>query len=207
MLLGPADVAALALQRRRLLSDRQLAAMGLDPAAAGLTPDWLPKEAAVALPAGSDPGWAISVVESRHYQTNVLLRDNDADAMAHGLEVRVPFLDQRLLDWMHRLPGAVRFPARRPPKALLRAAVGDLVDPPILARPKTGFTLPVGEWMAGPLRAVCEDRIAAVRDCGLLAPAGPAAVWQAFTVRPAGPAWSRALTLVALGDYLRRHAA
>jgi asparagine synthase (glutamine-hydrolysing) len=147
------------------------------------------------------------VIESRFYQTNVLLRDSDANGMAHGLEIRVPFLDQRLLDWAHRLPGPVRFPPGAPPKHLLRAAVADLVDRELLDRPKTGFTLPLARWMAGPLRPVCEDRLGVLKGSGLVRPAGADAVWRSFTARPAGPAWSRALTLVALGDYLKRHAA
>ena len=207
MLAGPGDVASLALQRRRLLADDQLAALGLEARSLGLTADWLPPEAAATLPDGDDVGWAVSVIESRFYQTNVLLRDSDANGMAHGLEIRVPFLDQRLLDWGHRLPGPVRFPKDRPPKTLLREAVPDLLDAELLGRPKTGFTLPLPRWMAGPLRPMCEDRLAVVKESGLVRPAGADAVWRSFTSRPDGPAWSRALTLVALGDYLKRHAA
>jgi asparagine synthase (glutamine-hydrolysing) len=205
MLNGPGDLMSLALQRRRLLSDTQMAALGLDAGELGLTADWLPKDAAVTLPPAAEPGWTVSVVESRLYQTNVLLRDTDANAMAHGLEVRVPFLDQRLLDWVHHLPDAVRFPPRRPAKALLRAAAADLLDPKLLRRPKTGFTLPLARWMAGPLRPLCQDRIGVVRDSGLLNPAGTDAVWDTFLADPDRGGWSRALTLVALGEYLKRH--
>ncbi len=207
LLAGPANAACLTLGRRRLMTDRQLAALGLDRAALGLTADWLPTEAADLLPpADADPGWAVSVTESRFYQTNVLLRDSDAAAMASALEMRVPFLDQRLLDWLHRLPGAVRFPSGRPPKWLLREAAADLLDPALLARPKTGFTLPIRRWMAGPLRGLCDAGLAALKQSELVAAAGVDAVWDGFSADPEGPGWSRALTLVALGDYLRRHA-
>ena len=54
---------------------------------------------------------------------------------------------------------------------------------------------------------MCEDRLEVVKGSGLVRSAGADAVWRSFTSRPDGPAWSRALTLVALGDYLKRHAA
>lgn len=201
---GPADVAALALRRRRVMTDRQLAALGVSPIEPGLATEYLP--AGDEPPSATDPGWVISVVESRYYQTNVLLRDSDANGMAHGLELRVPFLDQRLLDRIHRLPGVVRFPRSRPPKWLLREAAADVLHPDLLARPKTGFQLPLRRWMAGPLRPRCEAALAALNHSGLVRPVGVAAVWDGFLAAPEGQLWSRALTLVALGDYLARHA-
>jgi len=206
MLAGCGDVTTLALQRRRALNDRQLAALGLDRDALGLSPDWLPSESAVTLPRTSaDPGWAISVVESRFYQTNVLLRDSDTNGMAHGLEIRVPFLDQRLLNQMHRLPGSIRFPTNRPPKWLLREAAADVLHPNLLARPKSGFALPLRRWMTGPLRTVCEAGLATLKATGLVKGVGVDAVWNDFLREPESPAWSRALTLAATGDFLRRH--
>lgn len=202
---GPNRIAALTLRRRRVLSDRQMVALGLGTVAVGLTADWLPPEAAAGLPpAGVDPGWAVSVTESTVYQSNTLLRDADANSMAHGLELRVPFLDQRLLDALHRLPGAVRFPRNKPPKWLLREAVADLLPPPLATRPKTGFQLPTRRWMVGPLRPLCEAGLATLSDSGLVRPDGVRAVWAAFLADPEGQAWSRAFTLVVLGDYLQR---
>jgi asparagine synthase (glutamine-hydrolysing) len=207
MLGGAGEVATLALQRRRVLGDRQLAALGLDPARLGLSPNYLPPEAERGAPSpDGDPGWAISVIESRFYQTNVLLRDADADGMAHGLEIRVPFLDQRLLEWAHRLPGAARFPRGKPPKFLLREAVADLLHPDLLSRPKTGFTLPLRRWMVGPLRPLCEGGVDTLKASGLVRPAGADAVWRTFLADPESQNWSRALMLCVLGDYLRRHA-
>jgi asparagine synthase (glutamine-hydrolysing) len=207
MLGGTGGVATLALQRRRVLGDRQLAALGLEPDRLGLSPNFLPPEAERWLPPpDADPGWAIAVVESRFYQTNVLLRDGDANGMAHALEIRVPFLAQGLLEWLHRLPGSVRFPPGRPPKHLLRAAVADLLYPELLDRPKTGFMLPLRRWMAGPLRPLCEEGLAILKGSGLLRPGGVDAIWAEFLSHPESQAWSRALSLCVLGDYLRRHA-
>jgi asparagine synthase (glutamine-hydrolysing) len=203
---GPGDVATMALRRRRVLNDRQMAETGLTPDSCGLSNEWLPPEAMATLPLpDADAGGAISVVESLFYQTNVLLRDSDANGMANALELRVPFLDQRLLDFVHTIPGAVRFPADKPPKHLLREAVGDLLYADLLARPKTGFQLPLRRWMAGPLRPTCEAALRTVRDTGLVAPESVSRIWDQFQANPESGVWSRVLTLVALGDWVGRN--
>jgi asparagine synthase (glutamine-hydrolysing) len=204
MFRGPGGAASLTLQRRRVLSDRLLHALGLHAPALGLDADWLPPDGTP--PTDPDAGWTISATESHCYQGNMLLRDADANGMAHGLEIRVPFLDQRLVGFVNRLPGAVRFPRGKPAKWLLREAAADLLHPDLLTRPKTGFTLPLQRWMLGPLRSICEAGFDALRTSGLVAPAGVDAVWHTFLTesRTQPWAWTRPLTLAVLGDYLRR---
>ena len=202
MLGGRCDLASLALQRRRLLSERQLGTLGFSPEDLGLTPGVLPREAAAWLPPpDADPGWAISVIESRFYQTNVLLRDSDANGMAHSLEIRVPFLDHRLVTWMDGLPGSVRFPAGCPPKQLLRQSLQGLLFPDLLARPKTGFTLPLRRWMAGPLRTLCEQGLAALKQSTLVRPDEVDRTWTSFLAAPESQIWTRAGPGVAWGLY------
>lgn len=205
VLRGRGGLASLTLHRRRVLSDRQLRRLKLTAIDLGLTADWLPAFAHPP-PEHAELGWTVSAVESRYYQGHMLLRDADANGMAHGLEIRVPFLDRRLVEFVNRLPDAARFPRGRPAKWLLREAAADVLHADLLARPKTGFTLPLQRWMLGPLRPVCEEAVRAVRECGLLDPAGVTAVWDTF-LSEAGRqpwAWTRALAVVALGDYLRR---
>src|SRR5262249_54150280 len=140
----------------------------------------------------ADPVHAISKLESSFYQGNILLRDADANSMAHGLELRVPLLDQRLLDLAHALPGEVRLPRRAPGKHLLRQAFGDLLDPELLRQPKRGFTLPLRRWMLGSLRPLCEQALVRLKETGILRPEGVAAIWQDFLSEPESPLWSRA---------------
>ena len=68
-------------------------------------------------------------MESRLYMSNTLLRDTDANGMAHGLEIRVPFLDRRMLDYAYSLPGPMRMPKGASSKYLLRRTFGDLLRP------------------------------------------------------------------------------
>ena len=59
----------------------------------------------------ADPVWTISELESRFYQQNMLLRDSDVNGMAHSLEIRVPILDQRMVNLVNAIPGPVRLPS------------------------------------------------------------------------------------------------
>ena len=68
---------------------------------------------------GRDLYAQLSVLELTGYMKNVLLRDTDAVSMANSLEVRVPFLDQPLVEWVLRLPPELK---RGKGKALLLAA-------------------------------------------------------------------------------------
>ena len=73
---------------------------------------------------------------------NQLLRDTDWSSMAHGLEVRVPFVDTRLLD---RVGPAIA--SNAPPTKQDLAACAPLLHGAMNKRPKTGFNTPVREWI------------------------------------------------------------
>ena len=93
---------------------------------------------------------AVSRAEIRGYLVNTLLRDADAMSMAHSLEVRVPFVDHRVVEFALSLPGHLKLDGTGG-KAVLKRAVADLLPPDILHRPKSYFSMPLHEWAAGPL--------------------------------------------------------
>jgi len=74
----------------------------------------------------------------------------DRMSMAHGLEVRVPLLDHKLLEWEMNLPLNMRFRHGRG-KYLLRKVSARYLPDEILAPRKQGFTIPIGEWLRGDL--------------------------------------------------------
>ncbi len=85
----------------------------------------------------------VAALETSLYMRSQLLRDADWAGMAHGVEIRVPYVDPFFL-------------AALPPGAALaamdaKAAVADIPDPPLpaasRARRKTGFVTPVGRWL------------------------------------------------------------
>lgn len=94
------------------------------------------------------PEDTVSRLELTRYMRNQLLRDSDVMSMAHGLELRVPFLDRPLLDTVARIPAATRL---RPGKQLLLEAVPE-VPAWIAHQPKRGFLFPFEQWMGGDWR-------------------------------------------------------
>ena len=119
-----------------------------------------------------------SVAEMSGYTTHMLLKDTDQMSMASGLEVRVPFFDNDLVDYVLALPDHVKYP--HTPKGLLVGALGDLLPPEIVHRPKMGFTLPWEQWLRGELHSFCEERLNALCDRGLLNPAYIQQMWRQF---------------------------
>jgi asparagine synthase (glutamine-hydrolysing) len=95
-----------------------------------------------------DPGnaWArVAALESSLYLRNQLLRDMDWASMAHSLEVRVPLVDAHLLRRV--APALVTRHARG--KGLLADAPRPALPAEVRNRRKTGFTLPIKEWLQG----------------------------------------------------------
>jgi asparagine synthase (glutamine-hydrolysing) len=114
--------------------------------------------AALVEPAAQDAINRLSLLELTHYLRNVLLRDIDSMSMAHALEVRVPFLDARLVEFVLKLPGGLKV-GRKQPKSLLVEAVGDLPSA-VVSRRKQGFTLPFARWLrSGELRTEVEETL------------------------------------------------
>ena len=92
-----------------------------------------------------------------------LLAVEDRLSMAHGLEVRVPFLDNDVVDFCQRLPRALRVDGNSPShgvgsvrttagKRILRRALSGLLPEPTLEAPKQGFAGPDSQWFSGALR-------------------------------------------------------
>jgi asparagine synthase (glutamine-hydrolysing) len=83
------------------------------------------------------------------YMPNDPLVKVDRMSMAHGLEVRSPFLDRRVVELAFRIP-ANRKQVGREGKALLRRLARQRLPGALWALPKRGFTVPIGAWIAGP---------------------------------------------------------
>jgi asparagine synthase (glutamine-hydrolysing) len=88
----------------------------------------------------------ISWFEMNVYMQNQLLKDTDYMSMAHGVEVRVPFLDKDLIHTAISLPKNQRF--RTISKGLLIDAYHDMLPKEIWDRPKKGFTFPFQKWFS-----------------------------------------------------------
>jgi asparagine synthase (glutamine-hydrolysing) len=98
------------------------------------------------------PADEIAELDIECYLRNQLLKDSDALGMAHSIEIRVPFLDHPLVDFISALPANVRASGTAP-KPLLARACGDLLPGEIWTRRKQGFTFPFERWMRRELKA------------------------------------------------------
>lgn len=145
----------------------------------------------------------VSVLEIATYMQNVLLRDTDQMSMAHALEVRVPFLDYQLVEYVLNLQDEYKFP--HTPKKLLVDAMGDLLPPEIVNRPKMGFVLPWKHWMKKELRGFCEERLNWLSANGVLEKSGVEQLWHDFLKDDPHISWSRLWPLVVLGDWMERN--
>jgi len=102
---------------------------------------------------GSDMG-RVCALEASNYLRNQLLRDADWAGMAHSLEIRVPLIDYTLLGELAPLLPTL---SGTRGKSMLANAPSRPVPPEIVSRPKTGFAIPVGDWLGGKAHHV-EDR-------------------------------------------------
>jgi asparagine synthase (glutamine-hydrolysing) len=148
----------------------------------------------------------ISYAEGRTYMHDVLLRDTDQMSMAHALEVRVPLLDHKLVEYVMGTPDAYKRP-NGAPKSLLVHSLGGLLPRDVVHRPKRGFTLPFADWMRGDLRNFCEERLSPRRigSRGVFDAGEVKKLWRAFIAGSREVSWSRLWILIALEEWIDRN--
>jgi asparagine synthase (glutamine-hydrolysing) len=155
--------------------------------------------------AGADAFQIVSAWESRTYMADTLLRDSDVFSMAHSLELRVPFVDRVLLEWLWPQPAWFKYDPRITKRALADATA-DIVPAAIRNRPKQGFTLPFAKWMRAELRAFLDDTFSptSLAACPWLDGAAVASVWRDYLTGGDNRAWSRVWTLAMLIAFVNR---
>jgi asparagine synthase (glutamine-hydrolysing) len=136
---------------RRLMSPDLLSAGDTDGAAASLA-----QSAGADWPALSKA----SFFDLRFGLLNDMLVKVDRMSMANSLEVRSPFLDHRLVEFVARLPPASKLRGWTG-KAILRDAIGPDLPPQTLRKNKQGFAVPLREWLKGALRPMVADYLEA----------------------------------------------
>jgi asparagine synthase (glutamine-hydrolysing) len=105
--------------------------------------------------------------DMEHYLPDMLLHDLDAMTMSQSLEARAPLLDRELLEFTWQFPLSIK--SRGTTKQLLADSVSEILPKAILEKPKTGFELPMREWlMYGMLRpyldSLSSDTLSIVED-------------------------------------------
>jgi len=144
----------------------------------------------------------VSYLESHCYMKNTLLRDSDFMSMAHGLELRVPFLHRELVETCFRISGSSKLQGSLPKNLLLRS-LGVELPAEIVKRPKRGFTLPFERWLRGEMRPVVEGALADEPGDDLLNPYAVQSVWKRFLAGET--TWSRPWSLYVLRKWCEQH--
>jgi len=134
------------------------------------------------LSSGNRASW----METNLYMQNQLLRDADVMSMAHGIEIRVPFLDKDFVKLAHNIASDVKYSGTYP-KQLLIDSFKHLLPEPVWNRAKMGFTFPFTEWMSNS---------SFVKDTMHTAGATGAADFKCFTNRQMH--WSQLMSLLLL---------
>jgi len=112
---------------------------------------------------GGSPAW-MSHADLETYLVELLMKQ-DQMSMAASVESRVPFLDHEFVEHVVALPGHLKLRGWRT-KAVLRAALRNLVPREILTRRKMGFPVPVGRWLRGPFWSIVEEFVLGPRALG-----------------------------------------
>lgn len=154
-----------------------------------------------------EPGYllsAVSLAELSTYLQNVLLRDADQMSMAVALEVREPFLDYRLTEFVLGVNDSFKYP--HTPKKLLTDSLGDLLPDEIVNRPKMGFTLPWQHWMKNELKSFCEKNILEFATYDFCQKNAIENLWERFLANDSRVTWSRIWHLVVLNNWIKENA-
>jgi asparagine synthase (glutamine-hydrolysing) len=144
---------------------------------------------------------SVARLETTMYLTQQLLRDTDIASMAHGLEVRVPFVDAELVGTVW--PELGNRPHLLHRKRLLRQMIETPSLHATLAKPKRTFTLPMAMWIRGPLADFTRTSMQALERDSWLNSGYSESIWSEFAAGRAH--WSRVWALGVLGHYVSRH--
>lgn len=145
----------------------------------------------------------ITIAELLGYTQNVLLKDTDQFAMASALEVREPFFDYKLVEYVLQIPDSMKFP--KFPKSLLVESLAPALPDEIVHRKKKGFVLPWENWMRHELKEFCEARIEDLIQREILNADLLRKKWSAFLSGSKGVRWSELWHIIVLSAWLENN--
>ena len=118
-------------------------------------------------------------IDAAIYLPDDILVKVDRAAMSVGLETRIPLLDHRVVEFAWRLPLSMKISKGRR-KWVLRELLFKHIPRELIERPKKGFSVPIGQWLRGPLRTWAESLLQEnrIRAQGILDPIPIRTAWH-----------------------------
>ena len=142
----------------------------------------------------------VSSLEIETYLQNVLLRDADQMVMANSLEIRVPFLDHNLVEYVLYLSDKFKYPEY--PKKLLVDSTKGWIPNEIINRKKMGFVFPWEKWMRNELKTFCEESINSLEYISFFEMNHVNTLWVNFLKNKSQVHWLQIWSLVVLGKWI-----
>ena len=101
-------------------------------------------------------------VDQRTYLPDAMLTKVDRASMANSLEIRVPLLDHRVVEYTSKLPDSLKY-RNGSSKYLLKKLLARYVPTGLFERPKMGFGVPIDRWFRGELKDLLLDYLSSER--------------------------------------------
>jgi asparagine synthase (glutamine-hydrolysing) len=145
----------------------------------------------------------ISAAEIESYMQHVLLRDSDQMSMAHSLEIRVPFLDHKVVELATHLSNDLKNPTS--PKKFLTETFSDILPHEVVNRKKMGFTLPWNVWMKNELRDFTEQGFNVLYELGVVNEKVLRKAWSKFLLGSEEKSFISFWHLSVLGHWMKNN--
>lgn len=145
----------------------------------------------------------VTAAEYYGYTQNTLLKDTDQMSMAVALEVREPFFDIDLIEYVIGIPDQFKKPVY--PKSLLVESVKPLLPDEIVFRKKQGFVFPWKLWMKNELYSFCDQHISRIAERDFINAEALSQFWKAFLNNNPGIRWLDIWLFVVLEYWLEKN--
>ena len=145
----------------------------------------------------------VSAAEYLGYTQHTLLKDTDQMSMAVALEVREPFFDQDLIEFVLSVPDVLKKPVY--PKSLLVESLKPLLPDEVVHRKKQGFLFPWKHWMKNELRGFCDGQIRNMARRPFIKEEALLSYWQRFLSGDETVRWPEVWLFVVLEYWLEKN--
>jgi asparagine synthase (glutamine-hydrolysing) len=145
----------------------------------------------------------VSAAEYLGYTQHTLLKDTDQMGMAASLEIREPFFDQDLVEFVLAIPDRWKKPAY--PKSLLVESLKPLLPDEIVFRKKQGFLFPWNTWLKNDLRSFCDKYLKNMTGRSFIHGARLMDCWQRFLAGDERVRWSEIWLFVVLEYWMEKN--